>query len=56
MVDSKEPSVTVDNFLDHENRFTVVKNSSPEKAEEVLDAANAAIQRRLERMEVLKGL
>jgi pyruvate-ferredoxin/flavodoxin oxidoreductase len=55
-LDSKEPSVTLDNFLYNENRFTVVKNSSPEKAEEVYSAANAALQSRWEKIEALKGL
>lgn len=56
MLDNKEPSVTVDNFLYNENRFTVVKNSSLEKADEVLDAAKAAIQSRWERIEALRAL
>ncbi len=55
-IDSKEPSVTLDNFLYHENRFTIVKNSSPEKAQEVLDAAKAAVQSRWEKIEALKTL
>jgi pyruvate-ferredoxin/flavodoxin oxidoreductase len=56
VLDSKEPSVTLDNFLYNENRFNVVKNSSPEKAEEVYDAANAAVQSRWEKIQALKGL
>ena len=56
MLDSKEPSVSIDNFLYHENRFTVVKNSYPEKAGELLEAAKAAIQSRRERLEALKAL
>jgi pyruvate-ferredoxin/flavodoxin oxidoreductase len=55
-LDSKEPSVELNNFLYQENRFNVVKNSSPEKAEEVYDAAKAALQSRWDRIEALKGL
>ncbi|MDI3320918.1 pyruvate:ferredoxin (flavodoxin) oxidoreductase [Pinibacter soli] len=56
VLDSKEPSVTLDNFLYNENRFNVVRNSSPEKAEEVFDAAKAALQSRWEKIEALKAL
>ncbi|MEX6688343.1 pyruvate:ferredoxin (flavodoxin) oxidoreductase [Danxiaibacter flavus] len=56
MLDNKEPSVALDNFLYNENRFSFVKNSSPEKAEEALDASKAAVQSRWERLDALKGL
>jgi pyruvate-ferredoxin/flavodoxin oxidoreductase len=55
-LDSKEPSVTLDNFLYNENRFNIVKNSSAEKAEEVFDAAKSALQSRWEKIEALKSL
>ena len=56
MLDNKEPSATLDTFLYNENRFSFVKNSSPEKAEEVYDAAKAAVESRWERIEALKSL
>ncbi|MDH7460542.1 pyruvate:ferredoxin (flavodoxin) oxidoreductase [Chitinophagaceae bacterium 26-R-25] len=56
VLDSKDPSITLDNFLYNENRFAVVKNSSPEKAEEVFNAANEALRSRWEKIEALKAL
>jgi pyruvate-ferredoxin/flavodoxin oxidoreductase len=56
VIDSKNPSVALDEFMYHENRFTTIKNNYPEKATEFLGMANEAVQRRWERLEALKNL
>ncbi len=55
-LDSKQPSVALDEFLYHENRFATIKNNYPEKAAGFLDAANAGVLRRWETIEALKSL
>lgn len=55
-LDSKNPSVPLDEFMYHENRFNTIKNSMPEKAHEFLDLANEGILHHWERIEALKGL
>lgn len=56
VVDSKDPSVGVDEFMYHENRFATIKNNMPEKGAEFLTLANDAIKHRWERIEALKAL
>lgn len=56
VIDSKNPSVALDEFMYHENRFATIKNNYPEKATEFLGMANEAVQRRWERLEALKNL
>jgi pyruvate-ferredoxin/flavodoxin oxidoreductase len=56
VVDSKEPAVALDEFMYHENRFSTIKNNSPEEGTEFLAMANDALKRRWERIEVLKNL
>ncbi len=55
-LDSKNPTVGVEEFMYHENRFTAIKNSMPERAEEFLGMANEGILRHWERIEAMKGL
>lgn len=55
-MDCKEPTVPVEEFLYHENRFTTIKNSDPEKGAEFLTLANDAIRHHWERMNALKVL
>ena len=55
-LDSKEPSVALDEFLYHENRFATIKNNYPEKATEFLAMANEGMRQRWERIEALKAL
>lgn len=55
-IDCKPPSVQLNEFLYHENRFATIKNNSPEKAEEFLMMANEGIQQHWERMEALRAL
>lgn len=55
-LDSKNPSVPLDEFMYHENRFNTIKNTMPEKAHEFLDLANEGILHHWERIEALKGL
>ncbi len=56
VLDSKEPSLPLEEFLYHENRFATIKNNYPEKAIEFLGMANDGMQKRWERIEALKGL
>ena len=56
ILDSKNPSVPLDEFLYHENRFATIKNNFPEKATEFLALANEGVQKRWERIEALKNL
>ncbi|HEV7330868.1 MAG TPA: pyruvate:ferredoxin (flavodoxin) oxidoreductase [Flavisolibacter sp.] len=56
VLDSKNPSVALEEFMYHENRFATIKNNYPDKATEFLGMANDAVQRRWERLEALKNL
>jgi pyruvate-ferredoxin/flavodoxin oxidoreductase len=56
VLDSKEPSIPLEEFLYHENRFATIKNNYPEKAVEFLAMANDGMHQRWERIEALKGL
>jgi len=56
ILDSKPPSVVLNEFLYHENRFATIKNNYPEKANEFLGLANEGIKRRWETLEALKAL
>lgn len=55
-IDCKPPSVQLNEFLYHENRFATIKNNSPERAEEFLVRANEGIKQHWERIEALKAL
>ncbi|HEX6335085.1 MAG TPA: thiamine pyrophosphate-dependent enzyme, partial [Flavisolibacter sp.] len=55
-VDSKPATVSLDEFMYHENRFAVVKNDDPQRGADFLQMANEAITRRWERLEALKNL
>jgi pyruvate-ferredoxin/flavodoxin oxidoreductase len=55
-LDCKPPSVALNKFLYHENRFATIKNNFPEKATEFLALANEGVQRRWETIEALKSL
>src|SRR6186713_1468007 len=55
-LDCKPPSVALNEYLYHENRFATIKNNYPEKGEEFLALANTGVQRRWETIEALKGL
>jgi len=55
-IDCKPPSVQLNEFLYHENRFATIKNNYPEKADEFLTMANDGIKQHWERIEALKGL
>ena len=55
-LDCKNPSVALDEFLYHENRFATIKNNFPDKAADFLVHANEGIQRRWETIEALKAL
>ena len=56
ILDSKTPSVNLDEFLYQENRFTTIKNNFPEKATEFLALANDGLRQRWERIEAMKLL
>ncbi len=55
-IDCKPPSVQLNEFLYHENRFATIKNNSPERAEEFLVMANEGIQQHWDRIEALRAL
>lgn len=56
VIDSKEPSIPLSDFLYHENRFNVVKNSDPELGAEFLITAEHEISHHWEKIMSLKGL
>ncbi len=56
VLDSKDPSIPLDQFLYNENRFATIKNNYPEKAIEFLDQANTGMKARWERIQALKSL
>ena len=56
VIDCKPPSVQLNEFLYHENRFATIKNNYPDKAEEFLIMANEGIKHHWERIEALKAL
>ncbi|MGG9964130.1 pyruvate:ferredoxin (flavodoxin) oxidoreductase [Ferruginibacter sp. SUN106] len=56
VLDSKDPSVALDEFMYHENRFATIKNNDPERATEFLAQANEGIKQRWERIQALKAL
>ncbi|HVT86305.1 MAG TPA: pyruvate:ferredoxin (flavodoxin) oxidoreductase [Chitinophagaceae bacterium] len=55
-LDCKPPSVALNEFLYHENRFATIKNNFPEKATEFLALENEDIRRHWERIDALKAL
>jgi pyruvate-ferredoxin/flavodoxin oxidoreductase len=55
-VDSKEPSIGLEEFLYNENRFATIKNAMPEKGEAFLAQSNVALKRKWEKIEALKAL
>jgi pyruvate-ferredoxin/flavodoxin oxidoreductase len=56
VADSKEPSIALEDFLYHENRFATIKNNDPERGSEFLAMANQAMKSRWEKIEALKAL
>ncbi len=56
VLDSKDPSIALDEFLYHENRFATIKNNNPERAKEFLVMANDGIKQHWDRIQALKSL
>ncbi len=56
VLDSKDPSVPLDEFLYHENRFATIRNNNPERATEFLSMANEGIRQHWDRIQALKAL
>lgn len=56
VLDSKDPSVPLDDFLYNENRFATIKNNDPGKATEFLTMANEGLRQRWDRLQALKAL
>jgi pyruvate-ferredoxin/flavodoxin oxidoreductase len=56
VLDSKDPSVPLDDFMYNENRFATIKSNYPEKSIEFLALANEGIRQRWERIQALKAL
>ena len=55
-LDSKDPSIPMEDFLYNENRFATIKNNYPEKAHDFLDQANAGMHNRWEKLQIFKEL
>jgi pyruvate-ferredoxin/flavodoxin oxidoreductase len=56
MLDSKDPSIPMEDFLYNENRFATIKNNYPEKAHDFLDQANEGMHTRWEKLLSFKDL
>ena len=56
VIDSKEPSLPISDFMYNENRFNVIKAKDPERAQQFLEQAELAKTQRWERLTTLKGL
>jgi pyruvate-ferredoxin/flavodoxin oxidoreductase len=56
IIDSKPPSVALNEFLYQENRFATIKNNYPDKAAEFLNLANEGVKQHWEKLEALKNL
>ncbi len=56
VVDSKDPSMDLSEFMYHENRFNIIKAKDPELAARFMDQAQDAKVSKWERLETLKGL
>jgi pyruvate-ferredoxin/flavodoxin oxidoreductase len=56
VIDSKEPSIPLGEFMYHENRFKVIKAKDPQLAEEFLQLAEEQRATRWDRLVTLKGL
>jgi pyruvate-ferredoxin/flavodoxin oxidoreductase len=56
MLDSKDPSIPMEDFMYNENRFATIKNNNPERAHEFLDQANQGMHTRLEKLLAFKNL
>lgn len=56
IIDSKEPTLPLSEFMYHENRFKVIKAKDPELAANFLEQAEEAKQAKWDRLVTLKGL
>ena len=56
VIDSKDPSIPMEDFMYNENRFATIKNNYPEKATEFLALANDGMHERMERLMAFKNL
>jgi pyruvate-ferredoxin/flavodoxin oxidoreductase len=56
MIDSKDPSIPLNDFLYNENRFATIRNQYPEKGEAFLAQANDGMHLHWERIQALRAL
>lgn len=56
VIDSKEPTMNLSEFMDHENRFKVIKAKDPVLAERFMEQSEVAKTERWSRLQTLKGL
>jgi len=56
VIDSKEPSIPLSEFMYHENRFKIIKAKDPQLAEKFLHQAEEMRATRWDRLVTLKGL
>jgi pyruvate-ferredoxin/flavodoxin oxidoreductase len=55
-IDSKAPTIALNEFLYNENRFATIRDNFPEKGKEFLALANEGVLRKWETIEALKAL
>ncbi|MES2332008.1 MAG: pyruvate:ferredoxin (flavodoxin) oxidoreductase [Bacteroidota bacterium] len=56
ILDSKDPSIPLEEFMYNENRFATIKNNYPDKATEFLALSNTGMKQRWDRIQALKAL
>jgi pyruvate/2-oxoacid:ferredoxin oxidoreductase beta subunit len=56
MLDSKEPSLALEEFLNDETRFSILPRKNPAAAKELFESARLDILHHWEKLQVLKGL
>ncbi|MEI6585130.1 MAG: pyruvate:ferredoxin (flavodoxin) oxidoreductase [Sediminibacterium sp.] len=56
VIDCKDPSKPLEDFMYNENRFATIKNNDPLRATEFLSLANEGLKQRWERLIALKDL
>jgi pyruvate-ferredoxin/flavodoxin oxidoreductase len=56
VIDSKDPSLPLSDFMYHENRFKMIKAKDPDLAESFMTQAEEAKAKRWDRLKILTGL
>lgn len=56
VLDTKDPSIPLSDFMYHENRFKIIKQKNPEKAAEFMEQAEEMKNTKWDRLRTLTGL